>query len=43
MKNYYDYIKKNFLPKTHQPKKSSHIDSLNINSSLGKYSDRYSI
>ncbi len=42
MKNYYEYIKNNFLPKTHQPKRSSHNDD-RVGESMGNYAGRYNV
>lgn len=40
VRNYYQYIKENFLPKTHQPKRSPVHSSL-ISESMGNYAGRY--
>lgn len=40
MKNYYQYIKNNFLPKTHQPKRSP-VHNQQISETLGNYAGMY--
>lgn len=42
MKNYYEYIKNNFLPKTHQPKRSNLHDE-KFGQAIGNYSGKYHI
>lgn len=43
MKNYQEFIKNNFLPKTHQPKRSNSIvvHDQRIAETMGNYAGRY--